>query len=41
VELKKQRFAQILPPTPALAFNGRRICFLYNPSLGLIELLEK
>lgn len=40
-ELKKQRFVQIIPPTPAIAFDGRRICFLYNPSLGLIELLEK
>lgn len=40
-ELKKQRFAQIISPTPAIAFDGRRICFLYNPALGLIELLEK
>lgn len=40
-ELKKQRFAQIIPPTQAVAFNGRRICFLYNPSVGLLELLEK
>lgn len=40
-ELKKQRFAQIISPTPAIAFDGRRICFLYNPTLGLIELLEK
>lgn len=40
-ELKKQRFVQIIPPTPAIAFEGRKICFLYNPSLGLIELLEK
>ena len=40
-ELKKQRFVQVIPPTPAVAFDGRRICFLYNPTLGLIELLEK
>jgi methylmalonyl-CoA/ethylmalonyl-CoA epimerase len=40
-DLKKQRFVQIIPPTPAVAFEGRRICFLYNPSVGLIELLEK
>ena len=40
-ELKKQRFVQIIPPTPAVAFNGRKICFLYNPNLGLIEFLEK
>ncbi|OXB00998.1 lactoylglutathione lyase [Flavobacterium plurextorum] len=40
-ELKKKRFISIIPPTPAIAFNGRKICFLYNPTLGLIELLEK
>ncbi|WP_017494970.1 VOC family protein [Flavobacterium sp. WG21] len=40
-ELKKQRFVQIIPPTPAVAFDGRKICFFYNPTLGLIELLEK
>ncbi|WP_164123636.1 VOC family protein [Sphingobacterium sp. xlx-130] len=40
-ELKKQRFILILPPTPAIAFDGRKICFLYNSTLGLIELLEK
>ena len=40
-ELKKQRFIQIISPTPAVAFQGRKICFLYNPTLGLIELLEE
>lgn len=40
-ELKNRRFVQIIPPTPAIAFDGRRICFLYNSNLGLIELLEK
>jgi methylmalonyl-CoA/ethylmalonyl-CoA epimerase len=40
-ELKKLRFVQVISPTPAIAFKGRKICFLYNPSLGLIELLEK
>ncbi|WP_407404328.1 VOC family protein [Chryseobacterium sp.] len=39
-ELKKQRFVQITAPTPAVAFQGRRVCFLYNPAMGLIELLE-
>ncbi|MBA5247430.1 VOC family protein [Marnyiella aurantia] len=40
-ELKSNRFKLVLPPTPAVAFEGRKICFLYHPSLGLIELLEK
>ena len=40
-ELKQQRFTQIMPPTPAIAFDGRKICFFYNSTLGLIELLER
>lgn len=39
--LKKQRYMLVLPPVPAIAFDKRKICFLYNPSVGLIELLEK
>lgn len=38
--LKKIKYLVVLPPTPAIAFNNRQICFLYNPNLGLIELLE-
>lgn len=41
VELKKQRFMVVVEPTPAIAFDNKRISFLYNPALGLIELLEK
>ncbi|WP_418894066.1 VOC family protein [Limibacterium fermenti] len=40
-ELKKQRFIQVIQPIPAIAFDNRKICFLYNSSIGLIELLEK
>lgn len=39
--LKKQRFMVVLEPTPAIAFDNKKISFLYNPALGLIELLEK
>lgn len=39
-ELNSQRFVVVLEPTPAIAFENRKICFLYNPSVGLIELLE-
>ncbi len=28
------------PPAPAVAFSGRRICFLMTPMLHLIELIE-
>ncbi len=36
-----QKFVLLLNPTPAVAFNNREICFLYNTHLGLIELLQK
>ena len=40
-ELKKKRFVLLVKPVEAVAFNGRKICFLYNKDVGLIELLEK
>lgn len=40
-ELKKQRFILIQKPTPAIAFNNKRIAFLFHKNIGLIELLEK
>ena len=40
-DLKKQRFILIQKPTPAIAFNNRRIAFLFHKNFGLIELLEK
>lgn len=40
-DLKSKRFVVVLNPTPAVAFNNRRISFLYNSHLGLIEILEK
>lgn len=40
-DLKSKRYMVLLNPTPAVAFNNRRISFLYNPNLGLIEILEK
>lgn len=41
IDLKQQRFVVVLPPTPAIAFANRRISFLYNTHIGLIEILEK
>ena len=40
-DLKKQRFILIQKPTPAIAFNNRKIAFLFHKNSGLIELLEK
>ncbi|MDD1552701.1 lactoylglutathione lyase [Riemerella anatipestifer] len=40
-DFKKKKFLLVLAPTPAVAFNNRRISFMYNTHLGLIEFLEK
>ena len=34
------RAALVVPPTPAVAFNGRRVCFYLLPNRDLIELVE-
>jgi methylmalonyl-CoA/ethylmalonyl-CoA epimerase len=39
--LKSQKWVVIVPPTAAIAFNGRNVAFLYHRSLGLIELLAR
>jgi methylmalonyl-CoA/ethylmalonyl-CoA epimerase len=38
--LSRNRFIKIGSPVQAIAFNNRRIAFLYNENFGLIELLE-
>jgi len=40
-KLRKKRFMLLVKPVEAVAFDGRRICFLYHKETGLIELLEK
>jgi methylmalonyl-CoA/ethylmalonyl-CoA epimerase len=40
-ELKKQHFLLLFKPIPAVAFGNRKICYLYNKDVGLIEILEK
>ena len=40
IKLKKGKFILIVKPVPAIAFQNRRVCFLYNKDTGLIELLE-
>lgn len=39
-ELRQMRFALVARPTEAVALGGRRVCFLYNKDVGLVELLE-
>ena len=38
---KKYNFSKISKPVPAVAFNNRKIVWLYNINLGLVELLER
>ena len=39
-QLVSKQFKVIIPPTPAVAFNGRRVVFLANLHVGLIEIVE-
>ena len=40
-QLKEKKFVLLVKPVEAVAFNGRKISFLYHQDTGLIELLEK
>ena len=39
--LRKSQFKVSIPLTPAIAFGGKRVVFLYSLSLGLIEIVEQ
>lgn len=40
-DLRKMRFVAVSKPEPACAIDNRRVCFLFNKNVGLIELVEK
>ena len=40
-KLQNNRFKVIIPLAPAVAFDGRRVVFMYSLSLGLIEIVEE
>jgi methylmalonyl-CoA/ethylmalonyl-CoA epimerase len=40
-ELENNDFKLLVEPIKAIAFDDRKICFLYHVDVGLIELLEK
>lgn len=40
-DLLNQGFKQISEIVPAIAFDNREICFVYNSNVGVIELLNK
>ena len=41
MKMKKQKFIIVQKPTPAVAFGGKMVCFLFNKNVGLVELVEK
>ena len=40
-QLKKQRFKISVPLAPAVAFEGKRVVFLYSLAAGLMEIVEE
>lgn len=39
--LKRQRYIPLSKPVVACALENKRVCFLYNKDVGLIELVER
>ena len=39
--LRAQRAKLMFPPTPAVAFGGRRVAFVMLPNFPLVEIIEK
>jgi len=39
-DLRKMCFVPIIKPVEACAINNRKVCFLFNKNVGLIELVE-
>ena len=40
-DLRQLRYLLVKRPECACAINNRRVCFMFNKNIGLIELLEK
>lgn len=40
-DFRKMKFVPVTKPVPAIAFDGRKIVFLYHNDAGLIELVEE
>lgn len=41
LKLRRKRFVTLSHPVSAIAFQGKKICFLFNKDVGLIELVEE
>lgn len=39
--LQKNRFKVMIPLAPAIAFEGKRVVFMYSLAVGLIEIVEE
>lgn len=39
--LQKNRFKVMIPLAPAIAFEGKRVVFIYSLAVGLIEIVEE
>ena len=39
--LRKQKYVMVSKPACAIALSNKKICFLFNKEVGLIELLEE
>ena len=39
-DLRKLKYVPLIKPVEACAIGGRRVCFLFNRQVGLIELVE-
>lgn len=39
--LKRQKYVVVSKPKEACAMGGKRVCFLFNKYVGLIELVER
>ena len=40
-DLKKLHFVPLFNPVPAIGIDNALICYLYNPYVGLIEIVEE
>ena len=41
LKLTEQGYIMLTQPVEAIAFSNRKICFLYNVNIGIVELLQK
>lgn len=40
-DLANKRFKVAIPPTPAVAFGGKKVVFMYSLAMGLFEIVQR